>query len=99
MQVVTTRLDDKDLKDLSEIEKAEKSDRAIVIRKLLAKGAKAWKLESAVSRLRGKEISIRKAAELAGVPYSEMLGIMSRENIDSGYTLHDLYDDFEKIKK
>ncbi|MBI4210695.1 MAG: UPF0175 family protein [Candidatus Diapherotrites archaeon] len=99
MQVVTTRLDDKDLKELSEIENAEKADRAIVIRKLLARGTMAWRLESAVKKLRDREISIRKAAELARLPYSEMLDIMERENIDSGYTLKDLYGDFGKLKK
>lgn len=99
MRVVTTRLDEKDLKDLSEIEKVEKAERAIVMRKLLSRGVRSWKLEFALKKLREREVSIRKAAEIAGVPYSEMLGIMSRENVESGYSLQDLYSDFEKLKK
>ena len=99
MQVVTTRVDDKDAKELADIERAEKSDRAVVVRKLISIGMREWKIEHALKKLMNREVSIRKAAEIAGTTYSDMLDLMAKRNIDIGYSAKDLESDFESLKK
>ncbi len=99
MKVVTTRLEEKDSRELAEIEKAEKSDRSVVVRKLLEMGMREWKMRNAVRKLRNREVSISKAAEIAGVTYSDMLDVMAGENIEIGYTANDLEKDFARIRK
>ncbi|MCH8208894.1 MAG: UPF0175 family protein [Nitrospinae bacterium] len=43
--------------------------------------------------LKERKITIRKAATLAEISYVEILDLMSKESIDSGYTLSDLKED------
>ena len=99
MKVVTTRLEERDEKDLGLIEKEEKADRAAVVRKLLATGIHDWKKKFALEKLKRREITINKAAEIASVTYSDMLGLMAKEGIDIGYSLSDLERDFAKLKR
>ena len=93
MKVITARIEDKYIEDIKKIEKEEHSDRAEVLRKLLARAIKEWKLRKALELLEEHKITIRKAASLAEVTYIEMLDLMSKKNIDVGYTLKDLNSD------
>ncbi|HLC36480.1 MAG TPA: UPF0175 family protein [archaeon] len=97
LEVLTTRVEKKEVKDLEFIEKTEKSDRAVVVRKLLSRAIKEWKTDFALNELRNHKISLRKAASLAGVSYIEMLDLSSKKNIDIGYSLKDLEEDFKKL--
>lgn len=99
MKVVTTRLEEKYEKDLLEIEREEKSDRSVMARKFIVKGINDWKTKNALEKLKRREISIGKAAEIAGVQYANMLDLMGKENIDIGYSVSDLEKDFAKLKK
>jgi predicted HTH domain antitoxin len=95
MKVVTVRIDEKDFKDIERIEKEEKTDRAEVMRKLLAKAISEWKLKKALELLREHKITIRKASKLAEVSYIEMMDLASRDGIEIGYTLMDLKKDLQ----
>ncbi len=53
--------------------------------------------KGALSLLRDRKITVRKAAEIAGVTYAEMLELASQEDIDIGYDLKELEQDLEKI--
>lgn len=96
MKVITARIEDKYLEDIKKIEREEHSDRAEVLRKLLAKAIKAWKLRKSLELLQEHKITLRKAAVLAEVTYIEMLDLMSGKNIDVGYTLRDLDKDLRR---
>lgn len=97
MKVVTARIEDDYFKDLKEIEKDEQTDRAEVVRKLLAKAIKDWKAKKALELLKERKVTIRKAAALAGVSYVEVLDLMAKAGIDTGYTLKDLGRDLEAL--
>lgn len=99
MKVLTTRVEEKEEKDVEEIRKAEKAERSEVIRRLLARGVKDWKTKNALERLKNRETSIAKAAEIAQVSYADMLDLMEKENIDIGYSIIDLEKDIKKLKK
>ena len=93
MKVITARIEDAYFEDLKRIEKEEQTERAEVMRKLLANAIKGWKMKKAMELLRGHKITLRKAAEDAGVSYVEMLDQASQEGIASGYTLKELQKD------
>lgn len=93
MKVVTTRIEDEYFEALKEIEKDEQTERAEVMRKLLAKAIREWKTKKALDALKERKITIRKAAALAGASYAEILDLASKADIDIGYTLKDLRKD------
>jgi len=93
MKLITARIENDFFEDLKAIEKQEQGDRAEVIRKLLARGIKEWKLERAVHLLRDYKITLRKAVSLAGVTYLEILDEAERAGIEVGYDFKDLQRD------
>lgn len=93
MKVITARIEDKYFEDLKKIEKEEQTERAEVMRKLLASAIKEWKTKKALDLLKEHRITIRKAAALAEASYVEMLGLSSKADIDIGYTLKELRED------
>lgn len=90
MKTVTTRIPEDDEEALSELEKEMSADRSEVLRRLIRQGLEDWRKERALERLRDHTITVRKAAELADVPYAEMLTLAAAEGIDVGYTTEDL---------
>ncbi len=96
MKVISARIDEKDFEDLEVIGKEEKTDKAEVMRKLLALAIKEWKVKKALELVRSRKVTIRKAAAFAGVSYVEMMDLISKEGIDSGYGLEDLRRDFKR---
>jgi len=90
MKVVTARVNDETYKDLKYLMKKSQVDQAELVRKLLDKAVAEEKMLLALEQLRGHKVTIRKAAELAGVPYHEMFEKAFKEGIDSGYSLESL---------
>lgn len=97
MQPVTTRIPEEDAELLAELEAELGADRAEVLRRLIRTGIEEWRKERAVERLRDHDVTLRKAAELAGVNYVEMLSLAVEAGIDIGYTVDDLDRDLERI--
>lgn len=97
MKTVTTRIPEDDEEALAELEREMSADRSEVLRRLIRHGLEDWRKEKALDRLRDHEITLRKAAELAGVSYLEMLTLAGEEGIDVGYTSADLERDLDRI--
>lgn len=97
MKTVTTRIPEDDEEALAELEREMSADRSEVLRRLIRHGLEDWRKEKALERLRDHEITLRKAAELAGVSYLEMLTLAGEEGIDVGYTSADLERDLDRI--
>lgn len=97
MKTVTTRIPEDDEAWLAELEEEMSADRAEVLRRLIRTGLTDWRREKALDRLREHAITLRKAAELAGVSYVEMLTLAAEADIDIGYTTEDLERDLERV--
>ena len=95
MKEITARIDEKDFKTLKQIEEEEKTELAGVLRKLLSASLTEWKIKKALELLKEHKITIRKAASFAEISYTEMLDLMSKKDIDMGYTLQDLKKDIK----
>jgi predicted HTH domain antitoxin len=98
-EIVSTRVPDDMAKDLKEIEKEEKTDRATVVRKLLAKAIAGWKLEKALTLYCDGKITLWKAAKIADLSLWEMMDITKERKIPFHYTYEDFREDFEAALK
>ena len=99
MQTITARIPESLLKDLKRIEDEERTDRAEVIRRLLAEAIGEWKLRKALEMIRKRKASLRTAAKFAGIRYIELLDQVEKEAIPLDYTLSDLRADMEALKR
>ncbi len=97
MKTVTTRIPEDDEELLAELEDELSADRSEVLRRLIRQGLEDWRKERALTQLQEQRITLRKAAEIAGVPYAEMLTLASEAGIEIGYTTEDLERDLERI--
>lgn len=97
MKPVTTRLPEDDEEQLSALEDELGADRAEVLRRLIRRGLTEWRKEKALDRLEDHEITLRQAAEVAGVSYVEMLTLAGEAGLDIGYTVDDLEQDLERL--
>lgn len=97
MKTVTTRIPEDDEAALSELEAELRADRSEVLRRLIRDGLAEWRKDKALDELREHNITLRQAAEIADVPYVEMLTLAAEEGIDVGYTTDDLDRDLERL--
>jgi len=98
METVTTRIPEEDEAFLAELQEEMSADRSEVLRRLIHDGLSDWRREKALDSLRDHEVTLRRAAEIAGVEYVEMLTLASEEGIEVGYTTEDLEHDLERLE-
>ena len=94
-EIISTRIPDNVARDLKEIEKEEKTDRATVIRKLLARAIEQWKMERALRLYREGKITLWRAARLGGITLREMMELAAKQGIQFKYTTKDLEEDIK----
>ena len=99
MQTVTARVPEDLLRDIRRIESEERTERAEVVRKLLAEAVRDWKLRKALEMVREGRASMRTAAKFAGVRYLELLDRVEKEAIPLDYSLSDLRADVEASER
>ncbi len=98
-EIISTRVPEDMAKNLEEIEKEEKTDRATVVRKLLAKAIADRKLEGALTLYSGGKVTLWKASKIAGLSLWEMMEIVRQRKISFQYSYEDFREDFEKALK
>ena len=94
-EIVSTRVPEDMAKDIEAIEKEGKSDRATVVRKLLAKAIADRKLERALGLYSGGKVTLWKASKIAGVSLWEIMEIVQQRKISFQYS----YEDFRETSK
>ena len=99
METITARVPEALVKDLKRIESEERTERAEVIRRLLAEAIGDWKLRKALQMVRERKASMRAAAKFAGIRYLELLDRIEKEAIPLDYTLPDLRADLDALKR
>jgi predicted HTH domain antitoxin len=98
-EIISTRVSESMAKDLEEIEKEEKTDRATVVRKLLAQAIDERKLEKALALYCEGKITLWKAAKIAGLSLWEMMDVAKERKTPLQYTNADFRSDFEDALK
>ena len=78
------------VEELEELASNINIDRVSLARKILIEGVKRERLNFAVQKYLNKEISIEKAAELAGLSLYEIIEVFSRLGLSSNLSLEDI---------
>jgi len=99
METVTARVPEELFRDIVEIERQEKAERAEVIRKLLDRAVREWKLKRSLEMLREGKTTFRTAAKMAGLTYVEMFDEVERAGIPIRYSMAELQADLSELKK
>ena len=94
---ITTRVSDEIAKEIISISKIEHLDRSAVIRRLLVKAVKEWKINKSLKDYADGKITLWKAAEVSDISLSEMIDLAAKKNIPVQYTTEDLIADFNAV--
>lgn len=94
-EIISTRVPKEIARDIEEIEREEKSDRATIVRRLLARAIEQWKIERALKLYREGKVTLWRAARMGGVTLREMLEIAAKQGIQFQYNAKDLEEDIK----
>lgn len=81
------------VQDLGRLTQSTHQTRSELLREVIAMGLGAKKLQLALAAYRTRTISLGKAAEMAGIPYPQMLEELKRAGTIVNYDLDDLRSD------
>lgn len=81
--VVSTRLDEKEIEELNQISEKERIDRSALIRKFLLAQIAEYRMKEASEKYRKGLVSLAEAAILAKVSIYEMMEYVEREKIQA----------------
>lgn len=90
---VSARLEKSELALLDELGELSGFDRSTLIKSLLRQGMKEMRLEQASAAYRRKEVSLGRAAELAGLAQWEFVAQMKDLQLDLHYDVAELEED------
>jgi len=92
---ITTRVPDDIDKKIKNISQIEHLDTSTVVRRLLSKAVQDWQIDHALEQYKDGNITIGRAAQMAGVPLREMIAIAAKKGIPFQYGLDDMKEDFQ----
>ncbi len=98
--VVSTRLDEKEIKELNKISERERIDRSSLIRKFLLAQIQEYRLKESGERYWKGLVSMAEGATLAKVSIYKMMEYVEREKIQApSLTDSEMEEDLKKSKK
>ena len=90
---VSTRLDEPEAKQLAALAQAADLDRATFLKQMLRRGICEFRMEQACRAYRRGEVTLSRAAEIAGVNLYEVLRHLEAESLTLNYTVGELEAD------
>jgi predicted HTH domain antitoxin len=87
---VTARVPEDLYEAIEEIRDEEQVDRSTAVKRLLERGIDDWRVETAVRRYHEGEVSVGRAAELAGLSPWRFQDILAERDVEANYTEADL---------
>jgi predicted HTH domain antitoxin len=83
------------LKEIEYWSKKEKTDTNSFIVRLIDEGLHEWKIHKVLRMYKNQEITLWKAAEIAGVSLAELLSELPKQKIVFQYDMEELKEDLE----
>lgn len=83
------------LKEIEHWSKKEKTDTDSFILRLIDMGLREWKIQKVLEMYNNQEITLSKAAEIAGVSLAELLSELPKRKIVFQYDAEELREDLE----
>ena len=79
--MLSVKIDEDMAKLIEEVAREEGTEKSPAARRLLALGAKQWRVERAVGLVIAGKVSVWKASEIAGTSLREFLGVLGERKI------------------
>ncbi len=89
MVTTSVRLPKEIVEEIERLSREEGVDKGTLIRKLIAESLKEYKIKKALELYREGKVTLWKAAEIAGITYSEALEELKKRNIPFKYNSED----------
>ena len=96
-QTVSVRLSEESLREVDRLAERLKTGRSGALPRFIERGLREARIDDALDRLRKEKVSVGRAAEMAGVTLYEMLELIRRHHIPSGYSPEDLEKDLRVL--
>jgi predicted HTH domain antitoxin len=97
--MVGSRLPRELIDDLELIERTELSDRSAVVRRLLQRATREWKLEHYAQRYADGTMSVAQAAQQSGVSLWEMMEQLRSRKVPCQYDFQEWEQDVATVEK
>lgn len=99
-KLMNTRVPIAILNQVENIAKEEQTDKSSVVRKLLDRAIKQWKLEKVANMYTERKVTLEKSAELAGVSVRELINYLKEKELEIGnLSADDLAEDIANMYK
>lgn len=95
---VTARVPEDLYEAIEELRTEERLDRSTAIARLLERGVKDWRIDTAVRRYRDGDVSLGRAAEIADLSLWRFLDILDDRQIGANYTEADFEADLAAVR-
>ncbi len=92
-KTVSTRLEPAELRQLEQLAESSDLDRATLLRTLLRRGIREMRLEQAVDAYRAEEVTLGRAAEMAGLGTWDFLARMEDQHLELHYGVEEFESD------
>jgi predicted HTH domain antitoxin len=80
-EVLSVKIEEDMAKLIEEVAREEGTEKSPAARKLLALGAKQWRVEKAIGLVTAGKVSLWKASEIAGISLREFLEVLGERKI------------------
>lgn len=95
---LTARVPEKLNEELDRISDEEGIDKSSLTRKMLEKAVKKHRVDKALEKYRDREVTMRKAAEIADLNLWQFIEEMKDEGLRQHYNEEDLEEDIRAVK-
>ena len=94
---VTARISEDLYEAIEQLRDEERLDRSTAVARLLERGVEDWRIDTAIRRYREGDVSLGRAAEIAGVSLWRFLDILEDRRVEVNYTEADLGTDLAAL--
>lgn len=98
-KIFTTRLPDEYVIEIKKIAEIENLDSSAVLRKLLSKAFKEWRLKYALEQYKEGKFSFGQLANFAGISVWDVPRTLKENKIPLNYDVEEFNKDLETLKK
>ena len=94
---ISTRLDPEEVKLLESLAELSGLDRSTLVKGLLRRGMREFRLEHAAEALRKEKVTLSRAAELAGLDVWDFIAGMESQGLELHYGVDELNQDLDAL--
>ena len=96
---VTARISEDLYEAIEQLRDEEHLDQSTAVAQLLERGVEDWRFDTAIRRYRDGDVSLGRAAEIAGVSLWRFLDILEDRRVEVNYTEADLGTDLTALRE